>query len=161
MTSRIEFSVVQARPEDVDSIVAIQSECGLSEWSARAYKDTIGKEEAITLTALGEDDYVLGFITGRVIKGSDGAQAEAEIHNIGVRVKFRQNRVGSALLRAFLDMAAIHRVESVWLDVRASNGSAVAFYRSHGFTGAGRRTKFYNRPEEDAEIMHLNVSPGR
>jgi len=42
---------------------------------------------------------------------------------------------------------------SFWLEVRASNRSAIAFYESVGFQVTDRRTNYYAHPPEDAVRM--------
>ena len=143
--------------EDVRSILSIQTECGLSEWSEADYRTEIGRPGAITSTALTGDGDIGGFITGRVIEGDEQSQAEAEIYNIGVRPNFRRAGAGSRLLSAFLQQCEHADVSLVWLDVRVSNSSAIAFYSSHGFSEAGVRPRFYNQPAEDAKIMVLKL----
>ena len=39
------------------------------------------------------------------------------------------------------------------LEVRPSNGAAVALYRKHGFQEAGRRRDYYENPQEDALLL--------
>jgi len=43
------------------------------------------------------------------------------------------------------------------LELRASNLPALAFYRSLGFTEAGRRPRYYHDPIEDALLMRLRL----
>ncbi|MGH8246092.1 MAG: GNAT family N-acetyltransferase, partial [Gammaproteobacteria bacterium] len=41
----------------------------------------------------------------------------------------------------------------VWLEVRESNHTAIAFYQRHGFAVFGRRRAYYQLPPEDALIL--------
>lgn len=41
----------------------------------------------------------------------------------------------------------------LWLEVRASNEGAIAFYEHAGFMVAGRRPAYYEQPAEDAILM--------
>jgi [ribosomal protein S18]-alanine N-acetyltransferase len=41
----------------------------------------------------------------------------------------------------------------VFLEVRESNGAARALYASRGFEIAGRRSKYYRKPVEDALVL--------
>jgi ribosomal-protein-alanine N-acetyltransferase len=40
-----------------------------------------------------------------------------------------------------------------YLEVRASNQGAIAFYTRLGFRACGRRPKYYRNPEEDAVLL--------
>ncbi|HVF29927.1 MAG TPA: ribosomal protein S18-alanine N-acetyltransferase [Pyrinomonadaceae bacterium] len=149
----MKFDVISASVEDVGSIVSIQEECDLSEWTADAYVEEIACRDAITLIARLENE-VAGFVTGRVI----AAEGDAEIYNIGVRGRFQRAGVGSALLRTFMAKARQRHARNIWLDVRESNRTAIEFYERHGFAVTGKRVNFYRDPVEDAELMVFTVA---
>jgi ribosomal-protein-alanine N-acetyltransferase len=43
------------------------------------------------------------------------------------------------------------------LEVRASNGRAIGFYRAFGFQQTGLRPRYYSNPEEDAVLFRLDL----
>jgi len=47
------------------------------------------------------------------------------------------------------------QVEELLLEVRASNGQALEFYRRRGFSQSGRRPRYYADPVEDALLLAL------
>jgi ribosomal-protein-alanine N-acetyltransferase len=49
-------------------------------------------------------------------------------------------------------------VRAIFLEVRASNGPARAFYAQNKFTETGRRRGYYSNPSEDAILYVLRVS---
>ena len=49
--------------------------------------------------------------------------------------------------------------EKVFLEVRASNEAALGLYRRFGFSEAGRRANYYERPREDALVMVATLTP--
>jgi ribosomal-protein-alanine N-acetyltransferase len=52
-------------------------------------------------------------------------------------------------------------VSAVFLEVRESNEAALALYRKRGFEQVGVRKQYYDRPQEDARILRLDLrSPG-
>lgn len=75
---------------------------------------------------------------------------EVEILNLAVATRCHRRGVATALLGA-----AGGRIQ--FLDVRASNQPALAFYRRHGFQKCGHRRKYYSRPVEDAIMMRRTL----
>ena len=49
-------------------------------------------------------------------------------------------------------------ISEVMLEVRASNSSALAFYRTLGFIETGRRPHYYPDPIEDAVLLELRLA---
>lgn len=85
---------------------------------------------------------------------------EAELANLAVAPGARRGGVGAALLDDLL--AALDPDDvTVYLEVRDSNASAQALYRSRGFTASGRRKGYYARPKEDAVVMRRRRIDGR
>jgi ribosomal-protein-alanine N-acetyltransferase len=71
----------------------------------------------------------------------------------------RRRGIGQALLEAGLAAVRSRGGREVFLEVRASNAAAQALYLGHGFRPAGRRRGYYQRPSEDALVLHLAL-PG-
>lgn len=136
-------------PAEVDQIVIIQSECGLSSWTRQAYLDELDRPGSIVLAAHSGRE-LSGFIVGRII-GTD--EPEAEIYNIGTRPAFRRLGIGSALMQDFVKACQKAGAIAIWLDVRSSNSAAIRFYKEHGFLKSGTRREFYREPREDADVM--------
>jgi ribosomal-protein-alanine acetyltransferase len=136
-------------PAEVDQVVIIQSECGLSSWTREAYLEEIRRPGSILLAAHAGRE-VSGFVLGRTINSEP---PEAEIYNIGTRPVFRRLGIGSALLREFIKASENAGIVAIWLDVRSSNTSAISFYKRFGFLKSGIRRNFYTGPREDADVM--------
>ena len=87
----------------------------------------------------------------------DSAQAadECEILDIAVDPAARRNGLGARLLAAALAAAATRGARRCFLEVRASNAGAQAFYRAAGFVEDGRRKDYYRSGQgrEDALLM--------
>ncbi len=90
-----------------------------------------------------------GFLLLRIVAD------EAEIITIGVVPK-RQG-VGRALLTAGLARARAAGVQTIHLEVAASNTAARALYEGFGFTQSGLRQKYYINGE-DALVLRLSLS---
>lgn len=77
---------------------------------------------------------------------------EVHIHNLAVHPDQRRNGVGRFMVQHVLDDAARRSVQSVSLEVRHDNESAVLLYRGFGFSNRGVRKHYYGRGS-DAIIM--------
>ncbi len=78
---------------------------------------------------------------------------EVEILNLAVGLAQRRRGIGTALLEAVLAGARSADAKRVYLEVRASNDGAIAFYQRHKFAPVGRRPRYYSEPVEDALIL--------
>lgn len=78
---------------------------------------------------------------------------EGQITNIATHPDFRRRGFARALVTALSEYAAQNGISSVFLEVRASNLSAISLYTLCGFERIGVRKNFYRRPVEDAVMM--------
>lgn len=80
-----------------------------------------------------------------------------EIHLlvIGVAPERQRSGLGAAMLEFVQAAARAAGMVRMLLEVRPSNGNALAFYRRHGFAEIGRRRAYYPAGEgrEDAIVM--------
>jgi ribosomal-protein-alanine N-acetyltransferase len=90
---------------------------------------------------------VTGFLIGRI------AADEFEILNMAVSGAHRRHGIASKLLESALEFSRIAGITRVYLEVRASNGLAIALYTRHGFSECGRRARYYRDPDEDAILL--------
>lgn len=150
--------IMRAGLEDASDIKAIEVECGLSPWSVDSYRAETGRPDSVILKAQSSDRQIVGFITGRIVRSAD---IEAEIHNIGILPRFQNQGIGKRLFSEFSRICGTRGAVRIWLEVRASNSRAQAFYLSQGFDRGGIRQKFYSNPVEDAEILCLQLEGDR
>ena len=142
------------RAEDIDALMDIQTECGLSPWTRDGYADELNRPDAVMLAARSDKGEVAGFIVGRVsILAATGFASDGEILNIGTRRVFREQGIGSGLMDRFLEICANRGAKKVWLEVRAGNAVAIKFYTNYRFVVAATRPNFYSDPVEDALLM--------
>lgn len=91
-----------------------------------------------------------GFVMGRAVAG------EAELLTVAVAPDQRGGGKGRALVQAFLREAMQRGAESAFLEVAEGNAAARAVYAATGFVPAGRRRRYYDRPDgtqEDALVL--------
>jgi ribosomal-protein-alanine N-acetyltransferase len=81
----------------------------------------------------------------------------AEPGTIAVAVEGQRRGTGQALFAALVRELRAAGVEELLLEVRASNGAALGFYRALGFSQTGRRQRYYADPVEDALLLALRL----
>jgi ribosomal-protein-alanine N-acetyltransferase len=105
-----------------------------------------------TVALVGEvDGMAVGYFLAREILGS------AELLNLAVTPERRRRGIGQALLEAGLAVVRNRGGREIFLEVRASNAAAQSLYLGHGFRPAGRRRGYYQKPSEDALVLHLEL----
>ena len=87
------------------------------------------------------------------------AAGEAHILNVCVDPALPRQGHGRRLLRALLQQARGRAAQRVFLEVRPSNGPAIALYHAEGFNEIGRRPRYYPAASgrEDAIVMALEL----
>lgn len=143
------------RKGDVEAIVRIlQDSPEAATWSRAAVEELIGRQGVLALV-FEENSSVSGFLAARQIAD------EAEVLNVAIVPGSRGAGHGSTLLRAAFDELRHLKVRRIFLEVRASNAPAIAFYRKYGFVPTGRRPAYYQEPDEDAICMQANLTTSR
>ena len=114
-------------------------------WSEKLLQDllTSSWDKAWVLK---EDETVCGYSNFRVIAG------EGELMRIAVHGACRGRGYGRLLMERLLREAEEENVEDITLEVRASNGPAIALYEAYGFQKEAVRKNYYSGPTEDALI---------
>uniref|UniRef100_UPI001F012A0B GNAT family N-acetyltransferase n=1 Tax=Falsiroseomonas oryziterrae TaxID=2911368 RepID=UPI001F012A0B len=93
-----------------------------------------------------------GFVLARV------AADEAEILTLAVLPEARRQGVGGALLAGAMAAAAARGAAAMFLEVSEGNAAARALYAAAGFSGVGRRRRYY--PDgSDAVVLRRTLSP--
>lgn len=149
---------------DLDAILTIQQASPeAAQWPAQEWRTffTSGEDAgceklragACAWVAGGEGD-VVGFLAGLFVG------EEMEILNLVVAPRARRTGVASRLLEGALAAARNSGGERAFLEVRASNAGAIAFYERHGFLPAGRRKDYYAAPPEEALVFSRALQGG-
>ena len=135
------MTVRGATADDLAAIAAIQEASPeASRWDPASYLDY----ECSVATSGGR---VLGFLVVRQV-----AADEREILNLAVDPAERRRGVARKLLANELQ-----RVKTQWfLEVRASNSSAIKLYESAGFRESGKRESYYSNPSESGIVMRFD-----
>ncbi len=144
---------LQKKPEELEAVAELERLCFASPWSAQSLElltnDGIGVGYLLAAPA---DPATVAAYGGMLITVDEG-----QITNIATHPDHRRKGYGAAILHALLRHAKDEHLESVSLEVRASNAAAIAMYRAAGFAEAGRRKGFYTKPTEDALVMVCKI----
>lgn len=135
-----------ATEDDVADIHRIERACFTDPWSASSFRSML-VHPRVHATVAERDGAVVGYCFAWIVGD------EAEVANIAVEPTMRRAGVGALLLDQFLRIADGHGVMSTHLEVREGNAAALRLYESRGFAAAGRRKRYYRRPDEDAVVM--------
>ena len=77
--------------------------------------------------------------------------------NLAVAPEYRRKGIGRSLMQALTEVLHTQGMESLFLEVRASNEAAIALYNEFGFVQVGTRKKYYVNPTEDALILRKEL----
>lgn len=120
-------------------------------WTEESYREALKWPGVVAFVSEG-DRGITGFMMGRQVAD------EAEILNLAVSASARRRGEGGALLKAALDEFRVRGVSRVFLEVRESNETGMAFYEKRGFFKTGRREGYYRDPEEAAIVMEMKLT---
>lgn len=139
----MDLTVRRFDPADAEALAGLESICFSSPLSAIDLISSAAQPFAAYFTALAGDE-----ITGYI--GMTFAADEADIGDLAVFPHYRRCGVASALLDTAEDFCKNSKVRTIYLEVRRSNGAAIALYEKKGFINCGVRRNYYNAPTEDA-----------
>ena len=141
---------------DVEGGVAIERAAFSDPWTAKSFRELVGRPEVLFDVAVrprgeAEGDEVIGFVIVYTVEG------EGDLANLAIAASARGHGEGRRLLRHAIQGAVARGVQLLFLEVRESNEAARALYDSEGFMEVGRRAKYYVRPAEDALILRKEL----
>jgi ribosomal-protein-alanine N-acetyltransferase len=138
---------------DVELVMAIQREAGLTPWSGPMFLDELARAWA-RLDVAREPDGAGG---QQVVGFSNYWLVHDEVHLLAIAVRADRRRRGHArcLLERVIGFARDRECQVVVLEVRRSNLAAIELYRGFGFAAVGVRAGYYPEGGEDALVMTL------
>lgn len=142
---------------DVAAVMALEGAVQSHPWRRSSYDDCLQGRHHCWLAEVegtaAPPDRLAGFVV------ASWAVGEAELLNLAVAPNWQRRGVGQCLL-TLLRSELGGRARTLFLEVRLSNESAVAFYQSEQFFEVGHRPNYYpsKKGREDALIMALELS---
>jgi [ribosomal protein S18]-alanine N-acetyltransferase len=137
---------------DLDSVLAIERASFSHPWRYEHFLHELSSPHSFPLVALAE-----GSVGGYVCLMS--LFEEAQILDIVVAPHLRGRGIARVLLEHAVVIAREKQAEIMTLEVRISNGAAIALYERFGFSRTGIRPKYYEGVE-DALLMEKSLTTG-
>ncbi len=137
--------------DDLERIMVIEPRAYEFPWSEGIFRDCL--RVGYCCWCYEENNELLGYGVMSVAAG------ESHILNLTVRPDSQRKGIGRKLMKNFIQLARRHHAETLMLEVRPSNDSAIKLYESMGFNEISRRHNYYpaNGGREDALIFALSL----
>ncbi len=113
-------------------------------WSSSVLAEELKSENSTYLVAK-LDDKIVGFAGIKVMLN------QADIMNIVVKKDFRNQGIGTLLLKRLLDLAKENKISDITLEVMEENYSAIHLYKKFGFEQIAVRKNYYQ--DKNAIVM--------
>lgn len=145
------IDVRRMRADDVETVVAIESEAFTTPWQPQTFLDLLDRPDVELIVMEEATEEVIGYAVLWCILD------QGELANVAVAPSRRGRGLGRYLIGRVLQVARDRGVRKLYLEVRASNERAAELYRAFGFEEVGVRRDYYAHPKEDARIMMATV----
>jgi ribosomal-protein-alanine N-acetyltransferase len=139
--------------EDLDEVLTIETSASPTPWSKNMFTEEIQNPTSccfVMKIEVGSKHPVIGFICFRNMAG------ESELLNIAVRPHYRRLGAGRKLMEFYIEFSGKQGSRAFYLEVNASNQSAIRLYQSFSYQSFGVRKKFYQE-KFDALLMVKKV----
>jgi ribosomal-protein-alanine N-acetyltransferase len=133
---------------DLEAVLAIEGAVHAHPWTRGNFSDALRNGYQCKVYEA-ETREVVGYAVLML------AVDEAELLDIAIATSQQRKGLGRKLLHEMLALARRKEMRRMVLEVRASNASAIALYRSAGFSDIGLRRDYYltHSGREDAILM--------
>ena len=137
--------------EDIEQVLQIETRAYPIPWTYKMLQTSLVKDECLGLEL---DGVLVGYALVSYVLD------EAHLLNICIDPKFKRKGYGRKLLQFVVAKAIERKAIVFFLEVRASNRSAIELYFSEGFNEVGVRPNYYpsSQGREDAVLMTLELS---
>ncbi len=140
--------------DDIAPVVAIEVEVTAEPWSTKQFQQSLEQHQCwVICGAEADNNQPIGYVVTATVVD------QTEILNIAIDPQYQGHKLGSQLLCHTMGSLS-DSIESVLLEVRVSNFSAIRLYFNYGFIEVGRRRDYYRTEygREDAILMTLQRS---
>ena len=151
----IKYHIREMQWKDLEQVTALEAACFSMPWKYHDFEETLTNPYRFYLVA--EADHVTETISDRILGGCmlTHVAGEGDISNVAVYEKYRKNGIAAVLMTELLRLGAErYGITAFTLEVRSKNIPARRLYEKLGFESKGVRPDFYEKPKDDAVIMH-------
>ena len=135
------------RRRHLRAVLRIEQQVYPRPWSLGLYLGELSNPTRRIYAVARVDTSVVGY-AGMMLLGSEG-----HITTVAVDPTWHRRHIASRLMLLLSRQAAARDIDSLTLEVRASNRGAQEMYRRFGFTPGGVRRNYYVENNEDAIVM--------
>lgn len=139
------------KENDLSAIGLIENEVHAYPWTQGNFLDSIKSNHACLMMKLNEE--IIGYTVMMFVLD------ECHLLNISIKKSMQKKGYGSHLLKEVIRQANLAHAKTIYLEVRASNQTAIHLYDKHGFNEMSIRKDYYRAKEgrEDAVLMGLVI----
>ncbi len=146
-------SLLNFRPmdeNDLQQVIKIEKLAYLFPWTLGIFNDCLRVGYHAQILEL--ENEMIGY---SVISMAVG---EAHILNVCVHPNYQGHGFGAFIIESLLKMTSAYQIDTVFLEVRASNQAAIHLYNKFSFNQVGIRRRYYpchQKEREDALVFAL------
>lgn len=135
--------------EDTAAVSQIEAMVCVAPWNQKLFSDCI--EVGYHCWVMEHEQQVIGYYI------TSYAADESHLLNIAIHPDFQGKGLGHRLMDKVLFESRQANTDTLFLEVRESNQTAIGLYQKLGFVEVGRRQGYYQHPvkREDAIVMAL------
>jgi len=148
-TKRINTSFRGFTKRDILPVLTIERLVYDSPWSKAKFTDSLNNQKTLS-SLLIIDEQVLGYFVAT--HSSDSV----DLLNICIHPEHQHQGLGIQLFDYLIQQLQTLSLNTIFIEVRASNKSALLFYQKLGFKVIDSRKKYYSNGE-DAKILRLQI----
>ena len=136
---------------DLGAVVAIEDSVYPHPWTRGNFSDSLAAGYHCWIVECGGE--IAGYTVVMVAAG------EAHLLNLNMAAPWQRRGIGREALAFVLKLARDYGAERILLEVRPSNGAAIALYASAGFAEIAQRRSYYPAGDrrEDAIVLQLDL----
>ena len=136
---------------DLEQVMEIEQQSYDFPWTEGIFHDCLGGKYTCTLYT--SEEKILAYTVSQFIVD------ECHLLNLCVRDEERNRGIGKKMILFLLDHARRRGMQSVFLEVRVSNTTAIHLYQQLGFNEIGRREGYYpaSSGREDALVLAYEI----
>nr|WP_290039452.1 ribosomal protein S18-alanine N-acetyltransferase [Psychromonas sp. 14N.309.X.WAT.B.A12] len=140
-------AIIAMAISDLPDVLTIESAAHSHSWSEKLFMSNLGKRYINHVLLL--NDKIVGYFIASYVAG------EVTLLNIAIAPEYQGQGLGKALLIYLQGFSRELAQQEIWLEVRASNQTAIKLYQKLGFVEVDIRPAYYptDNGREDAIIM--------